>query len=201
MRILEWLSCRETVALLRRMQPGLNKNRLRDGRMRLPVGAWSVTTRCQVSGTMHRQRETHTGCELAAILMANYSEPTINLVKYARRNALIRLAKRQAGRRWYSGLTTSPFDVPPGKGGCLKGSLNVSHVEHGKPVFPHHEYVVCHPQGWRKEEQAEEPRESECLPVIGRIRSYDLYRKIADFEGGRNREISVKETRTTRDVS
>jgi hypothetical protein len=173
------------------------RNRLRDGRMRLPVGARLATTGCQVSGTMHRQRETHTGCELAEILMANNGEPTINLVKSARRNAVTRLAKRQAGRRWYWCLTISPFVAPPGKDGCLKESQKVGHAEHGKPVHPHGEYVVCQPQGGRKGEQAEEPRKSECRLATSRIGSHDLIGNDADFKGGRNRESGVKETRVT----
>ncbi|HME54350.1 MAG TPA: hypothetical protein VKM55_19145 [Candidatus Lokiarchaeia archaeon] len=139
MRKQEWLDCQVTVAFLWEQQPGLFRNRLRDGRMRLPVGAWLATTRCQASGTMHRYRGTHPGCELAEFLMVNKCEPIINLVTPPRRNALIRLAKRQAGRRWYSLFTISPFVVPPGNSGYLKETQNVDHPEHGKPVHSHDE--------------------------------------------------------------
>jgi hypothetical protein len=57
--------------------------------------------------------------------------------------------------------------------------------------------VVCRPQGWRKDEQAGEPRRSECRLVTSRIGSYDLTGNGADFQGGRDRENSVKETRVT----
>jgi len=136
MRIPEWLGCQMTVALPGEQQPGLLQNRLRDGRMRLPVGAWLATTRCQASGTMNRCKETHPCSELAESLMVKQSEPTINLVTCPRRNALIRLAKRQASRRWYFGFTISPFVVSPGNSGYLTETLNVDYPEHGKPVHP-----------------------------------------------------------------
>jgi hypothetical protein len=162
MRKQRWLVCLMTAASLREMRPGLPRNRLRDGRMRLPVGARLATTGCQVSGTMHRQRETHTGCELAEILMANKRESTENPVTIPEAKCGdTPCQKGKAGRRWYSHLTISPFDVPPGECGCLKGSQNVSHVEHGKPVHSHEESVVCLTQGGWKEEQAREPRRSE----------------------------------------
>ena len=67
----------------------------------------------------------------------------------------------------------------------------------GNLLFPTRNTVVCHPQGWRKEEQAEELRESESRVVTTRIGSYDLTENGADFESGRNRESVVKETRMT----
>jgi hypothetical protein len=54
--------------------------------------------------------------------------------------------------------------------------------------------VVCRPQGWRKGEQAGEPRRSECRLVTSRTGSHDLTGNGADFQGGRNRESIVKET-------
>jgi hypothetical protein len=119
------------------MQPSLLRNRLRDGRKRLPVGAWLATTRYQASGTMHCCRETHSGCELAELLMVNKCEPTINLVMYPRRNALKRLSKGKRARRWYSCLAISPFVDPSGNSGYLKEALNVNHSGHGKPVGSH----------------------------------------------------------------
>jgi hypothetical protein len=137
MRIQEWLNCQVTVALPWEQRPGLLQNRLRDGRMRLPMDAWLVTTRCQALGTMYCSRGTHPFCRLAESLMANQSKLTINLVTSAWRNALIRQAKRQAGRRCYSTFNISPFVVPPGNSECLKETMNVDHPEHGKPVNPH----------------------------------------------------------------
>nr|MDO8110789.1 hypothetical protein [Candidatus Sigynarchaeota archaeon] len=135
----EWLGCQRTVALPWGQQPGLLQNRLRDGRLRLPVDAWLATTMCQASGTMYCSRGTHPFCRLAGSLMTNQSKLTINLVTSAWQNALICLAKRQAGRRCYSIFNISPSVVPPGNSECLKETMNVDHPEHGKPVHPHDE--------------------------------------------------------------
>nr|MDO8111043.1 hypothetical protein [Candidatus Sigynarchaeota archaeon] len=50
---------------------------------------------------------------------------------------MIRHAKRQAGRGWYSKFTILPFVAPPEDSGCLKAALKVDQLEHGKPVHPH----------------------------------------------------------------
>ena len=137
MRMQEWLGCQVTVALLLEQRPGLLRNRLRDGRLRLPVDAWLATTRCQASGTMYFSRGTHPVCRLAGSLKVNQRKPTINPVTPPWRNALIRHAKRQAGRRCYFTVNISPFVAPPGNSGYLKETQNVDHPEHGKPVGPH----------------------------------------------------------------
>jgi len=50
------------------------------------------------------------------------------------------------------------------------------------------------------DEQAKEPRGSECHPIIGWIGSYDPTGNGADFDGGRNWEISRNREETSNDM-
>ncbi len=127
--------------------------------MRLPVGAQLATAGYQASGTMYRSEGTHPCCGLAGLLMVNKCEPVINLVIPLWRNALLRHAKWQAGRGWFSSLTIPPFVDPPGKIGYLKAAMKVEHLEHGKPVHLHAEdtwYVVRKEDGWMGRQRNQE---------------------------------------------
>ena len=149
------------------------RSRHRDERVWLPRNASLVMAGYEALGTMYLQRRLHSGWGLAKTPMVNDSELSINPVSAQRRKVVRRRAKRQADSRRCLSIAFFSSVAQPGDREYLKELNNVNHTEHGKPYEFHCNFVVSRPQGRGMVQRVEEPRKSECRPVIGRIGSVD----------------------------
>jgi hypothetical protein len=155
-----------------------SRSRPRDGRVWLPRHASLAMTGCEALGTMYLQGRLHSCWGLPKTPMVHDRELSINPVRAQGRNCS---DTPNADSRRCLSITFFSSIVQPGDREYLRGLHNVNHTEHGKSYEPHWNIMVSRPQGRGMVQRIEELRKSKRRPVIGRIGSYDLTRKGANF--------------------
>ena len=143
-----------------------SRSRPRDGRVCLLRHASLVMMGYEALRTMYRQKRLPSCCRLGKTPMVNDRKPTINPVRPQRRNGS---DTPNADSRRCLNITAFPSVVQPRDSGYLKELNSVNHTEHGKSYEPR--MAVSQPQGRGMVQRIEEPRKSECRPIIGRIGS------------------------------